>query len=381
MASSARELRCSSTHLHQVISHLTACVSCARRLAVRQCSERGLRCSSKWAAEQLIGLRPVEAPGDDMEMASAVAPVEEVDDETEEESDSVLLAKAYFDANEFLRAAHVLRGARAARGRFIRWYSLFLAGEKRKDERVLEESGSPSAAVPAGKPRAINEQLALLQAELAQEKKEGRLDGFGHYVYGLTLRELHRQQDAAAEFKQAALMCPCFWSAWTELAASLPDPETIATMEVGSHWMASFFRAHGALEAQQNQQAITLYHELLRLFPSSPYLQCQLAHAKYNLREFDEAQQGFEALLKRDPYRIDQVDTYSNILYVKESKRALSSLAHACVSIDKYRPETCCVIGNYYSLKAEHEKAVLYFRRALKLNRHFLSAWTLMGHE
>ena len=39
------------------------------------------------------------------------------------------------------------------------------------------------------------------------------------------------------------------------------------------------------------------------------------------------------------------------------------------------------MIGNYYSLKAEHEKAVTYFRRALKLNRHFLSAWTLMGHE
>ena len=97
--------------------------------------------------------------------------------------------------------------------------------------------------------------------------------------------------------------------------------------------------------------------------------------------QFDEAQFGFEALLKHDPYRLDQVDTYSNILYVKESKRALSSLAHACVAIDKYRPETCCVIGNYYSLKAEHEKAVLYFRRALKLNQHFLSAWTLMGHE
>ena len=128
-------------------------------------------------------------------------------------------------------------------------------------------------------------------------------------------------------------------------------------------------------------QAINLYEELLGVFPSSPYLQCQLAHAKYNLREFDEAQLCFEQLHKRDPYRLDQVDTYSNILYVKESKRALSSLAHACVSIDKYRPETCCVIGNYYSLKAEHEKAVLYFRRALKLNRHFLSAWTLMGHE
>ena len=93
------------------------------------------------------------------------------------------------------------------------------------------------------------------------------------------------------------------------------------------------------------------------------------------------------------------------------------------MQVDKYRPETCCVIGNYYSLKGEHEKAVshihtptsdtplptpppypylplrltptpptsaaplasrlqvTYFRRALKLNQHFLSAWTLMGHE
>ena len=65
--------------------------------------------------------------------------------------------------------------------------------------------------------------------------------------------------------------------------------------------------------------------------------------------------------------------------YVKEQKRALSSLAHSCVSIDKYRPEACCVIGNYYSLKGAHEKAVTYFRRALKLDHQFLSAWTLMG--
>lgn len=50
-------------------------------------------------------------------------------------------------------------------------------------------------------------------------------------------------------------------------------------------------------------------------------------------------------------YRLDGVDTYSNILYVKEEKRKLSALAHSCVSVDKYRPESCCVIGNYFSLK------------------------------
>lgn len=39
------------------------------------------------------------------------------------------------------------------------------------------------------------------------------------------------------------------------------------------------------------------------------------------------------------------------------------------------------MIGNYYSLRNLHEKAVIYFQRALKLNPQYLSAWTLMGHE
>ena len=59
----------------------------------------------------------------------------------------------------------------------------------------------------------------------------------------------------------------------------------------------------------------------------------------------------------------------------------LAFLAQLATSTDKFRPETCCVVGNYYSLKSEHEKAVVYFRRALTLDRSFTSAWTLMGHE
>ena len=32
-------------------------------------------------------------------------------------------------------------------------------------------------------------------------------------------------------------------------------------------------------------------------------------------------------------------------------------------------------------MRSNHEKAIVYFRRALKLNPQYLSAWTLMGHE
>lgn len=39
------------------------------------------------------------------------------------------------------------------------------------------------------------------------------------------------------------------------------------------------------------------------------------------------------------------------------------------------------ILGNYYSLRSQHEKAVLYFQRALKISPTYLCAWTLMGHE
>lgn len=46
--------------------------------------------------------------------------------------------------------------------------------------------------------------------------------------------------------------------------------------------------------------------------------------------------------------------------------------------MNKFSPQSCCVVGNYYSLKGCHEKAVIYFRRALKLNAEFLSGLSLV---
>lgn len=40
------------------------------------------------------------------------------------------------------------------------------------------------------------------------------------------------------------------------------------------------------------------------------------------------------------------MDTYSNLLYVKELKNDLAYLAHRATEIDKYRLETCCIVGN-----------------------------------
>ncbi len=89
----------------------------------------------------------------------------------------------------------------------------------------------------------------------------------------------------------------------------------------------------------------------------------------------------FDKVYEENPVLLDCADTLSNILFLKDNHQKLVHLAQKCQKLDKYRPETCCVIGNYYSMKSEHEKSVMYFKRALRLNRKYNSAWTLMGHE
>lgn len=61
--------------------------------------------------------------------------------------------------------------------------------------------------------------------------------------------------------------------------------------------------------------------------------------------ELDKAIETFKHLQTVDPYRLDNLDTYSNLLYVRELKTDLANLAHHAVSIDKYKVETCCVVG------------------------------------
>lgn len=107
----------------------------------------------------------------------------------------------------------------------------------------------------------------------------------------------------------------------------------------------------------------------------------------------------FEELRRAFPSRLEDMDVFSNLLYLQDSKDKLCVLALDCDKIDKYRPETCCVrgnsniwyifdiyclcviIANYHSVKREVPESIEYFKRALKLNRSYHLAWTLLGHD
>lgn len=262
--------------------------------------------------------------------------------------------------------------SKSPKSKFLRLYSLFLATEKHKSETRSQTSGF-------GVERARLENLETIDEEIEQDGAQS--DGFLYYLQGLVRIEMNNKKGARDSLVQSVIKYPCNWSAWKALKAACPEYSLASSLDLPKHFTAQFFHASLCLDVQRPVEALSTLGELSKIFPNGDSLLLNAALAHNGLQNYDEAQQLFEELLVRDPNRIDGMDAFSNILYVKEANIPLSQLARRCTEDDPYRPETCCVTGNYYSLRGQHEKAVVYFRRALRLDQSYLPAWTLMGHE
>lgn len=234
---------------------------------------------------------------------------------------------------------------------------------------------------PLGKSDVVNHEIVSLERELSTLRKNGTIDPFCLYLYGLVLKQKGSESLARTVLVESVNSYPWNWSAWTELQSLCKKVDILNSLNLNSHWMKDFFFASVYQELRMHNESLSKCEYLLGTFGNSNNLQAQIAKAQYSLREFDQVEAIFEGLLRNDPYRVEDMDMYSNVLYAKECFSGLSYLAHRVFMTDKYRPESCCIIGNYYSLKGQHEKSVVYFRRALKLDKNCLTAWTLMGHE
>lgn len=331
----------------------------------QRCSSRGLVQTAKWLAEINYALRGTLLP-DSSSRVPELPPGPDLDTFT--------MAKSYFDLKEYDRAAFFARNLTSHAGRFLHLYSRFMSAEKKRLDDLTDTVVSPDSAQLA--------QLRQLRTELHQLERTDQLDAYGLYVYGIVLRKLSLPELAVPVLCSSVRREPGHWGAWLELSCLVTSRDRLAALELPDHWCRHIFLAHTYLELQQNDQAVEIYFGLSRAgLSESTYIMAQVAIAFHNMRQVDQAVTYFKQLGEVDPYRLDNLDTYSNLLYVKEQRVELAHLAHRTNMIDKYRTETCCVIGNYYSLRSQHEKAVVYFQRALKLNPGYLSALTLMGHE
>ena len=226
--------------------------------------------------------------------------------------------------------------------------------------------------------------------------ERGQLDEFlaGLLLYVAGAARLAGGEVARASglLRRSVRLAPLNWSAWLALgrAGTLEaggvgkDQSSIAVREgdASAALMLELFRAHDRLEAQRPEEARRLLEgPVVEPVRGAAYVELQMALCQYGERDFDAAERAFQHLMRTNPHSLDGLDTYSNILYVKNETARLSQLAHHAFSVDKFRPETCVIIGNFYSMRGEHQTAVLSFMRALKLDPSFIAAWTLMGHD
>ncbi|WQF79846.1 Putative tetratricopeptide-like helical domain superfamily [Colletotrichum destructivum] len=402
--------------------------------AVVKCSERCLYSSAKWAAELLNAIPEPSADatdGDSRYVPTVLTPNADPEEALLEarEINKYLLAKAFFDTREFDRCAAVflpdsvlssvlssnpegVSGSSKGKGKakggeaettraagsstelprlsqkslFLALYAKFMSGEKRKDE------DSEMVMGPQDLGNVINKQLNTVSRFLSNWFDERTTDdgevlgsqGWLEYLYGMVLAKEKNEDRAMDYFVRSVHLYPMNWGCWlemTQLISRVDDLGRIAE-HLPQNIVSFIWHLYTSLELYQaTPELANSLDSLMGIFPDSSFLLTCNAMLTYHSKDLVAAEQHFSRLLSLHPHRLDSLDHYSNILYVMNLRPKLAFLAHLCSSIDKFRPESCVVVGNYYSLLSMHEKAVHYFRRALTLDRTCLSAWTLMGHE
>ena len=147
---------------------------------------------------------------------------------------------------------------------------------------------------------------------------------------------------------QSVRIYPYNYSAWQELSACIVTTDTLvkALKRLPETIMLKFMLAGLNQELLPSAKAIrSALDDLLDIFPSHPTVKSLHALQLYHSREFEEAEEAFENILLEDPYHLDDMDLYSNILYVTENSSKLSFLAQLAHETDQYRSETCAIIG------------------------------------
>ncbi|KAF7361838.1 hypothetical protein MVEN_00528300 [Mycena venus] len=387
------------------------------RTSIKECSERGLHAASKWASELLLSVPfakrhpPPRSPGagpssQNEQSQQSLVPTQisdvpptpsrhphapslqtqpedvrtlELEFETNE-ADLLFSARTFIESRDPMRAIHVLHSCRSAKAHFLSLYSQFIATENRalrSWHKLDNNRHQPSYP--------INPTVEHLLSRVINATDPWLL-----YLKALFLSRLKGRRDEAIESAILSIAgFPWNWASWTLLGSCIEDGEELSAILPllplpSTHPLVQLFQVKTMNELQiPSDNELSLCEQLLSpgYFPGSLWVMSLRACALYHSHDFKLAQTQFERILAIDPHRIEDIDIYSNILYVTDSRLKLSRLANEFLTLDRDRPEVCCLVGNLYSLRAEHEKSVKYFRRATQLDRTYLSAWTLMGHE
>lgn len=279
-------------------------------------------------------------------------------------------AHLYFHQKQYRRVASILSGHHDLTSVFLRLYSLFIAAQLDSQAR---QSCEPSDFIDY-KPAESLENL-LEECRTVRDKN----------LKDVSLALLEAKIKKSLKFKAAQVnepliaalkIDPMNWALW----ANLQPVDGLDALLPTSEPFYYFFKLQSTCFVQQIDSTSVL-NQLRKTYPSDRFLRYAEAVNSSNIRDFEASAKLFKSVHADEPWSIDHAHIYSNALFVLGRYVDLSDLANRCIAINRFSPETCCVLGNLWSLNGKHEQAAISFRRAIRMNPDMPSAWVLVGHE
>ncbi|KAF9268939.1 TPR-like protein [Marasmius fiardii PR-910] len=382
-------------------------IVCELRIGIEECSKRCLLDSSKWLSELLLSIPsskrkhsnfststparnrnniqdspvPTQIQPDSHRHPHAPALQSYIADIKLEqiESDQLSTAKSLIQFKDYQQIPSFLIGCTSSNAIFLSLYSQILAYELRSGQNwhSFDHNRQPI-------PLDLEPKIQILLSRVADTT-----DPFLLYLKALFYSRLGLREEAIENSILSIAGFPWNWASWCLLASCIDDGEELSSLISllplpQTHPLVQIFQVKTLIDLHiPTDNELSLCDQLVHpdYFPGSLWIMSLKACGFFYMHEFNQAESQFDKILSLDPQRVEDIDILSNILYVTDNRLKLTKLVHSFIPLGEDKPEICCLLGNYYSLRGEHPKAIKYFRRAVELEPRFLSAWTLLGHE
>lgn len=140
-------------------------------------------------------------------------------------------------------------------------------------------------------------------------------------------------------------------------------------------------RAFKALCRYDCYKAIRLLELLPDREKDTPWVLAKLGKLHYEIVNYKQLEFFFARLRQVDRTRLEDMEYFSTLLWHLHKKADLTYLANELHDLDPQLPVTWCAIGNLFSLNREPDEAIKALNKATKLDKLFVYAYTLKGHE
>lgn len=346
----------------------------------------GLPNSTKFCMEILKSLNITETPNSDN---SELISLTRFKEQTFSDYESIKDVFIYFDSlvgnKEYTKALFYLRPYANVKNQ-LAWYkylhiTLLLNQNKksRTNDNLTSFHFQNEKPLETLRQTSYENQIEIDKIYFSLKKDELSLNPLMMYMYSKVLL-LKNQNSAAKEILTELIMNhPYIISVWDDYLTFLSsDCQNI--VKLNTHWL-HYFVFIKYLNMHHFKLPFSLLEKLNVVFKDNFFLLEAEAQYLVNFDLLHDAKEKLDYLFSIDPFRYESIINYAHILFMLEMNDKFSQFAYKVFEMDKFRAETNQVIGNFFSYRGDHIKAIKYLERSLYLNDKSSETWLYLGQE